>query len=910
MAEVKLFVTEFGETINNIKRLEEELKRLKQIYKDAAVGSDEFNKAQAAGKEVTAILKQQNDALKANTNALGGINSAAKFAEGSYGRLKQQIKENRDALDKVNIGGKVYKTLIEEQTRLTQKRIDIEKQLPSLFQERIKGAIQEASTIQELKEQIREYTAAVIRGEEGAAEKLAELKDKLEDVQDATTAFKGTGVERLTQSMNLLRDSITNVDLDKFKLSIQGLSASMKAIPLLLVIDILARLIDKLQIADKITSLFDNTFSSLNETTVLNKEALDSYNQTLDESSKSVTDLINQLGKLQIQQLGTSKVLKEDQVKSLQNIDELFNELDKVEEKRRETSKKIILSTFKDKLKDLQEQGASEVQQLEYLREQKLVQLNAEGSDIIATRTYLGKESLSIEEAAIRNLLVATNKGFDEQRKALEDSYNVQTKIVYDEDKKQKEEESKKSKEKLTKKKKDFSDEIAALEASIIQKKNLNESALTEEIALEKFKLKIVLKDIEKGNGEKLKAQAEYIQKLNEFTKQEIERNQKEELTLLEAQIKERQNLNEKGFNEQQKLIEYQYEVAKQTANGNYEELYKAQVDFDTAMLELQKNQKEEEERINKEYFEKDLNARKLQQEIIINEEQAFQEVKYEDAINNLETQFEAKQNLLLLQREQELYGLDEHSLKYQEIISRYNLQEIELERQKQDEKAKLRQAEVQSVASTMQVIMNLGALLAKDQEKQGAFAKMAALINIAANTGLAISNLTATSFSPLSPDNVATGGIAAYAKLAAGLVTITSNMVQAKQLINSFEEGGYTGEGNPHEVSTNLGSKSYTYHKDEYVVPSRVLNTSMGSALAGQLENMRLGMSNPMPHISGMFDGGFTGRSAGMETSNMLSNQIMMQKFIESMPNPVVRVTDINKTQNSVQRAVNVSSL
>jgi hypothetical protein len=46
------------------------------------------------------------------------------------------------------------------------------------------------------------------------------------------------------------------------------------------------------------------------------------------------------------------------------------------------------------------------------------------------------------------------------------------------------------------------------------------------------------------------------------------------------------------------------------------------------------------------------------------------------------------------------------------------------------------------------------------------------------------------------------------------------------------------------------------------------------------------------------------------METSNMLSNQIMMQKFIESMPNPVVRVTDINKTQNSVQRAVNVSSL
>lgn len=910
MAEVKLFEVNLNETINNIKRLEEELKAVKKVYKDAAIGSEEFYKAQAAGKELTAEIKKQNDALKANTNALGGINSAAKFAEGSYGRLKQQIKENRDALDKAVIGSKEYERALKEQSRLNQERINIEKQLPSLFQERVKGAIEEANSLKELKEQIKEYTAAVIRGEAGAAEKLAELKDRLEDVKDTTISFKGTAVERLTSSMNLLRESITNLDLDKFKLGLNGISTAMKAIPFIIIIELITRLIEKFGIVDKIVDFFTGTFSNLTETTKLNKEALDAYNESLKQTQKETTDLINSLGKLQIQQLGTSKVLKEDQVKSLQSIDELFNELDKVEEKRRESSKKIILSTFKDKLKSLDEQGASEIEKLKYLQDQKLVQLNAEGSDIIATRTAFGKESLSIEERAIRNLLVATNKGFDDQRKALEDSYNVQTKIVYDEDKKQKEEEAKKSKEKLTKKKKDHSDEIAALEAAIIQKKVLNQSALTEEIALEKYKMQIVLKDIEKGNGEKLKAQAEYLLKVNELTKAEIQRNQQEELTLLEAQIKEKQNLNEKGFDEQQKLIEYQYEVAKQTANGNYEAMYKAQVDFDAAMLQLQKDKKEEEERINQEYFDKDIALRKAQQETIINEQKASFEVNFEDAMTNLETQFEAKQSLLSIQREQELYGVEEHSAKYNEIISRYNLQEIELERQKQDEKAKLRQAEVQSVAQTMQVIMNLGALLAKDQQQQGAFAKMAALINVAANTGIAISNLTATAFSPVSPDNVMTGGLAAYAKLAAGLVTITSNMVQAKQLINSFEEGGYTGEGNPHEVSTNLGSKSYTYHKDEYVIPSRVLNTTKGSALASQLETMRLGMSNPMPHISGMFDGGFTGRSAGMETTNMLANQTMMQKFIESMPNPVVRVTDINKTQNSVQRAVNVSSL
>jgi len=45
------------------------------------------------------------------------------------------------------------------------------------------------------------------------------------------------------------------------------------------------------------------------------------------------------------------------------------------------------------------------------------------------------------------------------------------------------------------------------------------------------------------------------------------------------------------------------------------------------------------------------------------------------------------------------------------------------------------------------------------------------------------------------------------------------------------------------------------------------------------------------------MFDGGFTGRIDGMETTNMLENQIMMQKFIKSMTNSVVCISNINKT-------------
>lgn len=828
MAEVKLFEVNLNETINNIKRLENELKQIKNTYKEAAIGSEEYYKAQQAGKDLTAEIKKQNDALKANTNALGGINSAAKFAEGSYGRLKQQIKENRDALDKTVIGSKEYEAALKEQARLNQERINIEKELPSLFQERVKGAIEEANSLKGLKEQIKEYTAAVIRGEEGAAQKLAELKDKLDDVKDATETFKGSGVEKLNASMGLLRESITNLDVDKLKTSINGLSASFKAIPIFLVIE-------------GFRLLYEN-FDDLKQSGGFLGELFKVLGAALEGLKNDFIAFSDWLGITNIE---------------AQKLYDTFIKNQDVLIKGEERNLNTINFTYDQKIKLLKSEGKTtteiEIQKQKDVKKSLDNRLDLISKEIAATSNkYKGDEKKRQEEVA------KLKANYNDALKETITAENEIT-IIRNEAEKQRLENSKKAAEK---------------------QKQIREEADRKE--------KERQKELLEG----------------------IKRNQQEEISLLESKIQERKNLQASSFAEEEDLIKYQYEVAKYNAEGNYEAMYKAQVDFDTAMLDLQKRQLEEQEKLNKEFAQKDINERRLQQEIILNEQQAINEVNFEDAMSNLETQFEAKQSLLSLQREQELLGVNEHSLQYQEIVSKFALQEIALERQKQEEKAKLRQAEVQSVAQTMQVIMNLGSLLAKDQEQQGAFAKMAALINVAANTGIAISNLTATAFSPASPDNVMTGGLAAYAKLAAGLVTITSNMVQAKQLINSFEEGGYTGEGNPHEVSTNLGSKSYTYHKDEYVVPSRVLNTSKGSALAGQLENMRLGMSNPMPHISGMFDGGFTGRSAGMETTNMLENQIMMQKFIESMPNPVVRVTDINKTQGSVQRAVNVSSL
>ena len=56
-----------------------------------------------------------------------------------------------------------------------------------------------------------------------ASAKLAETRDRIGDIQDKTRTLEGTGVERLTGSFGLLRESVMNLDFDKAKIGAEGL---------------------------------------------------------------------------------------------------------------------------------------------------------------------------------------------------------------------------------------------------------------------------------------------------------------------------------------------------------------------------------------------------------------------------------------------------------------------------------------------------------------------------------------------------------------------------------------------------------------------------------------------------------------------------------------------------------------
>lgn len=865
MATTKLLELEFGDSINSIARMTAELKVLKLQFKEAEIGTKTFD---TLGKEVKTLeteIKKLTNVTKENTNALGGINTSAKFADNSLGKLKQQIKENNEQLLKINVNGKLYKALQAEQAVAVQKRIDIEKKLPSLFQERIKDAIDEAHSIRAVRLEMKELTAIILAGGEGskdAAKRLAELKDKLDDVQDATKILKGTGIEQLNASMRTFSEALQNFDGDKFKLAMNGIGTAMKAIPIFLLLEGIKLLIEN----------FDKIFAFAQSFTDVAKEAkkLQLEHEKLVKSTES-----------QVRALGLLEAKQNAQITLMVAEGKGIKEVEEAEKKLQETKiKKLKLQAIE--LGSAAMAAAAKVREIEQNEtiEMGLYRIagaiaggtTKKAADIIVNqkKAEAEKESNKIISESLNGIADITGQIIELNAESAAKTITNNKQIA--DSRRQAAREIKQSEIDLIK------DQFERQKAqAIFDADNRKEDLrLNKEFYLNKKELasnitKLQNKELEAINREAIKFQQDLENELSQF-KIDLIRNDYEREA---EQIK----LEEKKALEQA-VITYA-ENAEQ---------------FNAVKVEIQKKYAEENRQLALEYVKKDLIA---EQELII-----------ESQYSNLVERFDARQNLLKEQHEQEMQDFqgteNEKLLKEQE----YAKKSVQIELDKAEAKRQIREAEITFAKDLALSLNNIAILFAQDQEQQSALAKSAALINIGANTASAISNLVAVSFSSASPDNIATGGLAAYVKLATGILAITTNMAQAKQVLNSFEEGGFTGEGNPSEVSTNLGSKPYTYHKSEYVIPARVLGTQRGSELANQAESIRLGISNPKPFIGGFYDGGFTQRAASSGAESTFAQNRMLQDAIAKMPQPVLRITELNKVQGASERAVITSAL
>lgn len=134
----------------------------------------------------------------------------------------------------------------------------------------IKVAIDSADADKSIKE-IKQSLADLKRVKAGdklfdEAQKAAvKYKDKLDDIKDAAKAASGSGVEKLTSSINLLKDGFANADPGKLSIAMKGLGAAMKAIPIFLIIEGIRWLIENFEKLAKSGGIIGKVFTFIGD---------------------------------------------------------------------------------------------------------------------------------------------------------------------------------------------------------------------------------------------------------------------------------------------------------------------------------------------------------------------------------------------------------------------------------------------------------------------------------------------------------------------------------------------------------------------------------------------------------------------------------------------------------------------
>lgn len=765
MAQVEIFNIEFGETLDSINKLKADLKEVRKLFNEAKPNTPEFNKYSAEVKRLDSTIKELNNTTKAQVNALGGINTSTKFASGSYGELKQRIEAQKKALNELTIGTEEFNSTLQGLTKLQEERIEIEKEIPSLFKERIKGAIDESNALKDLKKELREANALALNGDGKAAARAAELRDKLEDLKDTTESLKGSGVERLNTSMNLLSQGFADFDTDKIKTGFKGISAAMSAIPIILIIEGIKALIDN----------FD-------EVVKFAKQLTGGFN----ESEKAITKL--------------TKAIEADTIVN-----------------------NNLISSYDREIALLTAKGAGE-EKIIALKKKKIAVEIAEAENQVKLNTL--KISSTLLNDSFGDSMTRLNQ------KLLEFTGQQEAADLIEKG--------------IAKSKKDRSKEdIAAATEALNKIADLKNSSLILDA---------------------------------EFDKKQIEKAKEKNKTLI--QIEQERQAREAD------LINAQIDKEENAVKGNIERKkgeYAIMIDLEKEFLEDFKRL--DEKRAIDKIAEANTN--------LIN-------VRMQGG-NLLDAQLE----LLNAEREQELANTELSESQKAEIKAKYREQEKQLNDKALSDELQMARNVVGSIGDLSNSLFELKR---SNLEKGSEEDKEAARKQFEINKGFSIATTLI---------NGAVAVVNAFATLpyfanvvaaASAGALVVSSIAKISQTEFQYFDGGFTHKGDPKGKSYKLGNAQF--HNDEYVVPSVVKNKPEAQPHISILESMRKGTKSTGHKISGFFDGGFTQRSVSSKPEGSASLQNNLAAVIASIPVPVLKVTDLNKVQTSVEQSINVSSL
>ena len=332
----------------------------------------------------------------------------------------------------------------------------------------VKGAEKSISSFKDLKTAIKaakdeqiamtEKFGASSEQATKAGQKLAGLKDKVEDLNDSTKSLKGSGIEKLTSSFRLLGEGIGTFDFDKIKTGFKGIGTAMGAIPIFLIISGLTLLIQNF---DKVKTVVENLipgFKSVSKfiggivTSITDfigitsdaTRAVDALRQSADKqlavNKKYLQEHGDQVNKYTAQKIEAKnrylEAIKEDGANVAALGQRLNRELANIDKQRLDDSKKVNVKslddskkTNEDKLKDAKEAAEKEFQlQLELqgrLKEllTELIYDEREKEEKILENKYVAERKSLVSKGANNELLSALDELYLKQKGDITDKY-------------------------------------------------------------------------------------------------------------------------------------------------------------------------------------------------------------------------------------------------------------------------------------------------------------------------------------------------------------------------------------------------------------------------------------------------------------------------------------------------------
>jgi hypothetical protein len=154
----------------------------------------------------------------------------------------------------------------------------------------VEGTGKAINSIKELKAELKAAQSAALNGDGKAAKRVAELKDKMDDLKDTTKSLQGSGVEKISSGFSMLGQGFKDFDFDKIKTGFKGVGAAMSAIPIFLIIEGISYLVQNFDELSKGSGFLATILRSVGDAITWLVDGFTDLIGVTSESSRAIED--------------------------------------------------------------------------------------------------------------------------------------------------------------------------------------------------------------------------------------------------------------------------------------------------------------------------------------------------------------------------------------------------------------------------------------------------------------------------------------------------------------------------------------------------------------------------------------------------------------------------------------------